>query len=61
MFIKIIYKMLYYDRSDVSEGINVIKVNISKKCIICHYHNVQTIGENNLPFKQLPVTVFMMF
>ena len=30
-------KMLYYDRIDVSEGIDVNKTNESKECDICHY------------------------
>ena len=29
--------MLYYDRIDVSEGIDVNKTNASKECDICHY------------------------
>ena len=29
-------KMLYYDRIDVSEGIDVNKTNESKECDICH-------------------------
>ena len=29
--------MLYYDRTDISEGINVAKINYSKECAICHY------------------------
>ena len=29
--------MLYYDRIDVSEGINVNKISASKECDICHY------------------------
>ena len=34
MFIQII-KMLYYDRIDVSEGIDVNKTSASKECNIC--------------------------
>ena len=30
-------KMLYYDRTDVSEGIDVNKTSKSKECDICHY------------------------
>ena len=30
-------KMLYYDRIDVSEGIDVNKTSKSKECNICHY------------------------
>ena len=29
--------MLYYDRIDVSKGIDVNKTNESKECDICHY------------------------
>ena len=31
--------MLYYDRTDISEGINVNKANKSKECNICHYRH----------------------
>ena len=29
--------MLYYDRIDVSQGIDANKTSVSKECIICHY------------------------
>ena len=29
--------MLYYDRIDISKGINLAKSNNSKECMICHY------------------------
>ena len=29
--------MLYYDRIDISEGIDLAKSNNSKECMICHY------------------------
>ena len=29
--------MLYYDRMDVSQGIDVNKTSASKECDICHY------------------------
>ena len=29
--------MLYYDRTDVSEGIDVNKTSASKECDVCHY------------------------
>ena len=29
--------MLYFDRFDVSEGINVNKISVLKECYICHY------------------------
>ena len=30
-------KMLYYDRINVSEGIDTNKTSASKQCNICHY------------------------
>ena len=29
--------MLYYNRTDVSEGIDVNKTSASKECDVCHY------------------------
>ena len=29
--------MLYFDRTDVSEGIDVNKTSASEECDICHY------------------------
>ena len=29
--------MLYYDRIEVSKGIDVNKTSASKECYICHY------------------------
>ena len=29
--------MLYFDRTDISEGIDLAKSNNSKECMICHY------------------------
>ena len=29
--------MLYYDRIDVSQGIDANKTSVLKECIICHY------------------------
>ena len=29
-------KMLYYNRTDVSEGIDINKASASKECHICH-------------------------
>ena len=29
--------MLYYDRTDVSEGMDINKTSASKECDICHY------------------------
>ena len=31
------YKMLEYDKIDISEGIDVNKRNESKECMLCHY------------------------
>ena len=29
--------MLYYDRIEISEGVDLAKSNNSKECMICHY------------------------
>ena len=29
--------MIYYDRTEVSEGIDVNKTSASKECDVCHY------------------------
>ena len=29
--------MLEYDRTDISDGIDIDKTNASKECDICHY------------------------
>ena len=31
------YKMSEYNRIDISEGININKINLSKECMLCHY------------------------
>ena len=31
------YKLLEYDRIDISEGIDIDKTNLLKECDICHY------------------------
>ena len=36
--------MLEYDRIDISEGIDVNKTCLSKKCNICHYWYFNNIG-----------------
>ena len=36
MNLSILY-MLYFNRIDVSEGIDVNKISDSKECDICHY------------------------
>ena len=32
--------MLYHDRTDISEAIDVAKSNNSKKCLVSHYSNI---------------------
>ena len=29
--------MLYYDRIELSEGVDIDKISVSKECNICHY------------------------
>ena len=41
--------MLYYDRIDVSEGIDVNKTSASKECDICHYCYFLNYGFNFQP------------
>ena len=38
------YKMLEYDRIDISEGIDVNKTSASKECDICHFWYFKDIG-----------------
>ena len=42
--------MLEYDRIDISEGIDVNKTNLSKKCDICHYWYFKGIGFKYEPY-----------
>ena len=42
--------MLEYDRTDISEGIDVNKTNASKKCDICHYWYFKDIGFKYEPY-----------
>ena len=44
------YKMLEYDRTDVSEGIHVNKTSASKECDICHYWYFKDIGFRYEPY-----------
>ena len=37
-------KMLYYNKIDVSKGIEINKSNKSKKCMICHCWFFKNIG-----------------
>ena len=45
-----IYKMLEYERIDISEGIDVNKTNLSKECDICHYWYFKNIGFKCEPY-----------
>ena len=36
--------MLEYDRTDISEGIDIKKTGVSKECKICHYWYLKDIG-----------------
>ena len=36
--------MLRYQKTDISEGIDVNKTNASKKCEVCHYWFFKNIG-----------------
>ena len=42
--------MLKYDRIDISEGIDVSKINASKECDICHYWYFNYIGFKYEPY-----------
>ena len=42
--------MLEYDRSDISEGIDVNKINASKESDICHYWYFKDIGFKYEPY-----------
>ena len=44
------YKMLYYNKVDVSEGIDINKSNKSKECMICHYWNFKDIHYKFEPY-----------
>ena len=36
LFVDQILHMLYYDRNDKSQGLDLVKCNKSKECMICH-------------------------
>ena len=42
--------MLEYDRTDISEWIDVNKTNLSKECDICHYWHFKDTGFKNEPY-----------
>ena len=39
-----------YERIDISEGIDVNKINLSKECNICHYWYFKDIGFKYQPY-----------
>ena len=47
---KAMYKMLEYNRIDISEGIDVNKTIASKRCDICHYLYFKGIGLKYEPY-----------
>ena len=42
--------MLQYNRTDVSEGININKTSASKECDICHYWYSKYVGYKFQPY-----------
>ena len=42
--------MLEYDQIDISEGIDVNKINLSKECEFCHYWFFKDIGFKYEPY-----------
>ena len=42
--------MLEYNRTDISDGIDVNKINASKECDICHYWYFKDIGFKYKPY-----------
>ena len=36
--------MLQYEKTDVSEGIDVTKTSLSKECMFCHFWYFQDVG-----------------
>ena len=37
MIVYMNYKILEYDKIDISEGIDINKTSASKECDVCHY------------------------
>ena len=44
------YKILEYDRIDISEGIDIYETSLSKECDICHYWHFKDIGFRYEPY-----------
>ena len=52
------YKMLQYERIDISEGIDFDKTNKSVECMICHYWYFKDIRFKYQPYFVMDVTIF---
>ena len=52
--------MLYYDRFEISEGIDINKTSASKECIICYYWYFLNRGFNFQPYVCNKYDLFMM-
>ena len=50
--------MLYYDRIDVSEGIDVNKASASKERFICHYWYSLNYGLKFQPMSAIDVMIY---
>ena len=50
--------MLYFDRFDISEAIDVTKMSAAKECIICRYWHFYTKG---LSFNQMSAIDVIMY
>ena len=42
--------MIHYNRTDISEGIDINKTNLSKECDNCHYWYFKDIGFTYEPY-----------
>ena len=48
--VNFIRNFIKYDRTDISEGVDVNKANASKECDICHYRFFKDIGFKYEPY-----------
>ena len=53
-----ILSMLYFDRTDVSVGIDVNKTSASKECDICHYWYLLNKGFKFQPNSVIDVMIY---
>ena len=58
MYVCMKYKMLQYERIDISEGIDFDKTNKSVECMICHYWYFKDIRFKYQPYFVMDVTIF---